>query len=205
MVLSRIPLDDVDTLFDSKTSQRKGRIPKASFNYLVSRTFMRPRDLIQFLIEIQKTAPSAVSISKKTVEATEKTYSRDKVDDVRNEYRKAAPWVDDALDALKQGPNKFDSRKDLEEHLSAKIAVDRLSSLAVKDRDGLIDWMIEASVLGAALRKIATETIRFRCEGDPVSLEGDSTAWVHPALFSGLALFEPRTARSGGEAPDAPR
>jgi hypothetical protein len=196
MVQSRVSLDDLDALFDSRTTQRKGRIPKASFNYLVSRTLMRPRDLIQFLIELQKSSPNSHTISKKSVEATEKTYSRDKVDDIRNEYRKAAPWVDDALDALKQGPNKFESRAELESHLSSKISSNRLSEGPIKNVDGLVDWMIETSILGAALRRVATETIKFRCEGDPVSLEGDSTAWVHPALFAGLALFEPRTSRT---------
>lgn len=196
MIQSRVGLNEVDDLFDTRTSQRKGRIPKASFNYLVSPTFMRPRDLIQFLIELQKADPDATTISKKSVEGTERTYSRDKVDDLRNEYRKAAPWVDDALDALKQGPNKFDSRSELVAHLTAKTPQTHLAGSAIKNVDGLVDWMIETSILGAALRKVATETIKFRCEGDPVSLEGDSTAWVHPALFAGLSLSEPRASRT---------
>lgn len=196
MVQTRVAVAEADELFDTRTTQRKGRIPKASFNYLVSRTFMRPRDLIQFLIELQKDNPVDSTISKKSVEETERTYSRDKVDDLRNEYRKAAPWVDDALDALKQGPNKFDSRAELEAHLAAKTPEARLAATAIKNVDGLVDWMIETSILGAALRKVATETIKFRCEGDPVSLEGDSTAWVHPALFAGLSLYEPRASRA---------
>ena len=195
MLQTRIGADELDWIFESKTSQRKGRIPKGSFNYFVSRTFMRPRDLIQFLTEVQNLFPDEGTISKRIVVEAEKAYSRDKVDDLGNEYRKAAPWVDAALSGLKQGPNKFDSRADLEAHLSGKITASTLASTGVATVSDLVDWMIETSVLGAALRKTATETIRFRCEGDSVSLEGDSTAWVHPALFSGLALYEPRTSR----------
>ncbi|WP_395244282.1 P-loop ATPase, Sll1717 family [Agromyces sp. MMS24-K17] len=196
MVQNRIGEDGLESLFESRTSQRKGRIPKGSFNYLASRTFMRPRDLIQFLIEIQNAFPDETVIGKRVVVDSEQTYSRDKVDDLGNEYRKAAPWVDPALSALKQGPNKFESRADLEAHLAKKISAEQLAGLAIGDVHNLVDWMIETSILGAALRKTATETIRFRCEGDSVSLEGDSTAWVHPGLFLGLALYEPRTSRA---------
>lgn len=196
MLQTRIGDEGLDAIFESRTTQRKGRIPKGSFNYLASRTFMRPRDLIQFLIEIQNSFPEDVVIGKRVVVGAEKTYSRDKVDDLGNEYRKAAPWVDVALAAMKQGPNKFESRADLESHLAPKIQQSALESTGIDDVGSLVDWMIETSILGAALRKTATETIRFRCEGDSVSLEGDSTAWVHPALFSGLSLFEPRAARA---------
>lgn len=196
MLQTRLGSDvPVSTLFETEATRRKGRIPHGSFNYLVSRTFMRPRDLIQFLTLIRNTAPDNGRITREVVDKTEPTYSRAKVDDLRNEYRRAAPWVADALDALKQGPNKFESRLELEERLAEKIDVDHLKAIGGRSIQELIDWMIEVSILGAALRKTATETTRFRCEGDDVSLEGDSTAWVHPALFRGLSLYEPRAAR----------
>lgn len=182
------------SLFDSQTSQKKGRIPKGSFNYLVSRTFMRPRDLLQFLTKLQFAEPNATVVTKALVEAVEPTYSREKVDDLSQEYRRGAPWVDAALGGLKQGPNKYESRMELEGRLAERVSSSDLRSWSMEVSD-LVEWMTEASILGAAPRTVKTETIRFRCEGEPVSLEGDSTAWVHPALFKGLALSEPRATR----------
>lgn len=201
MIENRIDLSSIDEMFASATRQRKGRMAKGSFNYLVSRTFMRPRDLIQFLSELQNAGPEATKINKSLVERSEKNYSLAKVDDIRNEYRKSAPWVVDALDALKQGRNKFESRAELEAQLFKKIHPDRLREyfergLPVSDVPSLVDWMIDTSILGAATRKVKSETINFRCEGNPVTLEGDSTAWVHGSLFTGLSLYEPRSSRS---------
>jgi hypothetical protein len=195
MLAERVGPDVAGELFESKTSQRKGRIPKGSLNYLVSRTFMRPRDLLQLLQKLQYNDPSADRITKRLVEATEPGYSRDKVDDLRQEYRRGAPWVDDALDALKQGPNKFDSRRELEERLTERIKPTALQTYGLTVPD-LVEWMTETSILGAAPRLVKTETIQFRCEGISVSLEGESTAWVHPALFQGLSLSEPRARRA---------
>lgn len=195
MLQARFGNVGVDDIFDSKTVQKKGRIPKGSFNYVVSRTFMRPRDLLQFLIGIRNAYPDSGVITKAIVEEVEPDYSRDKLDDLRQEYRKGAPWVDSALDALKQGPNKFDSRVELEDRLSSKFDKGKFDAKRMASISDLVDWLVEASVLGSAPRQVRTETIVFRCEGRPVSLEGESTAWIHPALFSGLSLSEPRTAR----------
>lgn len=194
MMQNRLGETSLASIFESDTNQRKGRIPKGSFNYLVSRTFMRPRDLIQFLDRIQKAAPNAQIINREIVEVAERGYSRDKVSDLRNEYRLGAPWIEGVLSALRQGPNKYDSKSELESRIEEKIDFTRLPE-DKQSADALIEWMIEISLLGAALRRTQTETIRFQCEGDPVSLEQDSTAWVHPALFAGLSLFEPRAVR----------
>ncbi len=201
MLQERFGSVQVDDIFDSKTSQRKGRIPKGSFNYIASRTFMRPRDLLQFLIRIKNAEPDAEKVTKRIVEANEADYSRDKLDDVRQEYRRGAPWVDLALDALKQGPNKFESRTELEARLESRIDRDKLADSGMPSIRDLVEWLTEASILGAARRQIATETIVFRCEGQSVSLEGDSTAWVHPSLFLGLNLSEPRTTRKAAGPP----
>lgn len=198
MLQARLGTVKIDHLFDSSTNQKKGRIPKGSFNYIVSRTFMRPRDLLQFLINIRDAYPDSTIITKGIVEDVEPTYSRDKLDDLRQEYRKGAPWVDSALDALKQGPNKFDSRTELEERLSFRFDKSKFEPSRMASIPDLVDWLVEASVLGSAPRSVQTETIVFRCEGKPVSLEGESTSWVHPALFSGLSLSEPRAARRPG-------
>lgn len=195
MLQARLGAIQVDDVFDSRTSQKKGRIPKGSFNYLVSRTFMRPRDLLQFLIGLRNAHPDSSVITKSIVEDVEPAYSREKLDDLRQEYRKGAPWVDSALDALKQGPNKFDSRSDLEERLRSRFDEAMFDSRRMASIGDLVEWLVEASVLGSAPRLVRTETIVFRCEGRPVSLEGESTAWVHPALFSGLSLSEPRASR----------
>lgn len=194
MLQDRIGEVSLESMFESATSQRKGRIAKGSINYLISRTFMRPRDLLQFLIKIQSDAPGEGQITKEVVEACEPAYSQDKVDDLRQEYRRGAPWVDLALDALRQGPNKFEDRGSLERRLAERIEPEDLRERGI-DLPKLVEWMVDASILGAAPRTVRTQSIRFKSEGASVSLGGDSTAWVHPALFLGLSLSEPRAQR----------
>lgn len=194
LIQQRLPEGvELDAIFESQTSQRKGRMAKGSFNYLVSRTFMRPRDLISFLSTIRSTGLDTTVIDKQLVEAAESRYSREKVDDLRQEYRRGAPWIDPTLDALRQGPNKFDSRSDLEMRVSRVFTAD--SDYLVSTPAELVDWMVDISIVGTAPRAKATETIRFACEGDPVALTDDRAAWIHPALFRGLALTEPRDRR----------
>ncbi|WP_433436305.1 P-loop ATPase, Sll1717 family [Nonomuraea sp. CA-141351] len=193
MLESRLRLP-ASSIFESKATTHKGRIAKGSLSHLVNRTFMRPRDLLQFFQAIRSDHPSEERITKRMVEKTEPRYSRDKVDDLRQEYRRGAPWIDAALDALKQGSNKFESRAAVEERLATRIDSDSLKEWRISV-DDLIDWLTEISVLGAAPRQVRRQKIRFRCEGDNVSIEGDSTVWVHPALFLGLSLTEPRPRR----------
>jgi hypothetical protein len=196
MLESRLDAVAIDSIFETKTDVYKGRIPKGSFNYLVSRTFMRPRDLLQFLNAVRSEEPNAEKITSRIVERAETRYSREKVDDLRQEYRRGAPWIDGAIESLRQGPNKFDTRVDLEARLGERIDQARLAQWSMSVRE-LVDWLMEISVLGASPRRVRRQRIRYRCEGDTVSLEGDSTAWIHPALFHGLSLTEPRTNRLG--------
>ncbi|GAA1626632.1 P-loop ATPase, Sll1717 family [Actinoplanes couchii] len=196
MLESRLDSITLNSIFETSTDIHKGRIPKGSFNYLVSRTFMRPRDLLQFLNAVRSENPDATNITSRIVEKAETRYSRDKVDDLRQEYRRGAPWIDVAIESLRQGPNKFDTRVELEQRLGERADIARLNQWGMSIRD-LVDWLMEISVLGASPRKVRRQRIRYRCEGDTVSLEGDSTAWIHPALFHGLSLTEPRASRLG--------
>lgn len=195
MLQGRLGHVQVDSIFESATTQKKGRIAKGSFNYFVSRTFMRPRDLIQFLGDAQRTAPDAPQITRSISIEAEGNYSRTKVDDLRNEYRRGAPWTDAAVDALKQGPNKYDTRRELEARLTQRLDASVFDNPKMRSVQDMVEWLTDISIIGAAPRTVATETIQFRCEGKQVSLEGDSTTWVHPALFLGLSLSEPRVPR----------
>lgn len=195
MLQQRLEPVQVDDIFESATTQKKGRVAKGSFNYFVSRTFMRPRDLIQFLGAAQRVAADEPMITRDIAIDAEQTYSRTKVSDLRNEYRRGAPWTDAALDALKQGPNKFDTRHELESWLKERIDSSVFDDPRMRSVQDLVEWLTDISVLGAAPRVVATETIQFRCEGKQVSLGGDTTTWIHPALFLGLYLFEPRVSR----------
>ncbi|WP_400994813.1 P-loop ATPase, Sll1717 family [Agromyces sp. GXQ0307] len=186
---------ELDDIFETRTQQRGGRIPIGSFNYLVSRTFMRPRDLIQFLSEIQTAAPDAEKIRRGAVQAAEVEYSKNKVDDLLNEYRRAAPWVEDAFNALRFGPTKYGSRSEVLSRLS-DIDTAQLQSRGMRGLEELADWMVEESVLGSSLRQGVNAPRQFRCEGAQVQLREDRPAWVHPALVLGLALTEPRAARN---------
>jgi hypothetical protein len=59
-------------------------MPGVRFTILSKRTFLRPREVIQFLQECQKRSPlDATEISKDTIRDAEERYSSWKVDDLK--------------------------------------------------------------------------------------------------------------------------
>ncbi len=61
-------------------------------DYLLRRTFMRPREVLQFVdLCFKEAGPEAVEVSKKQLRTAELTFSSWKVDDLKQEYSKAFP------------------------------------------------------------------------------------------------------------------
>ena len=89
MVERRLPKDvSVDELFEP--GEMRGS--KAPFDYIVKRTFLRPREVLQFLDECLRKAPrDAIVITKENVRAAEERYSSWKVADLKQEFAKVFP------------------------------------------------------------------------------------------------------------------
>ena len=91
------------------------------FNYIVKRTFLRPREVIQFLQECQKrSAAGATEISKDIIREAEERYSSWKVDDLKQEFQRVFPKFSALLEALRQIQHRYDSIDDFLELLHQK-------------------------------------------------------------------------------------
>ncbi len=92
---------------------------------------------------------------------------------------------------------RWPARRDLKTRPMEQLKPEVFENPKMRLVHDMVEWSTDISVLGAAPRTLATETIQFRCEGKQVSLGGDTTTWVHPELFLGPSLYEPRAPRQG--------
>jgi len=192
MIQLRLPPNiTVDELFEP--GDMRGSIQP--FNYLVKRTFLRPREVIQFIQECQRRSPAgAVEISKTALREAEERYSLWKVEDLKQEYRRRYPEFEDALEALRQGFHRYDSLDEFETYLRERIP-------ALVDKFGarrLMELLFNASVIGIRLGNAGTA--RFKCEDSDLLLPASGGVYVHQSLYRGLSIRERRSGERGSGA-----
>ena len=173
----------VDDIFEE--GDMRGSI--APFNYLVKRTFLRPREIIQFLQLCQKRTPAgATEIAKDTIREAEELYSAWKVDDLKQEYRHVFSDFDVLLEALRQTQHRFDSIDEFAAALteSAPQLVESHGSRELMQR------LFDASIIGVRLRDAGVA--RFRCEDPDLLLPATGSVYIHQSLYKGLNISEKR-------------
>lgn len=173
----------VEALFEP--GNMRGSI--APFNYIVKRTFLRPREVLQFVYECLRDAgPGTDVVSKDNVRAAEGRYSRWKVADLKQEFSKVFPAFDQLLEALRQERQRFDSIEDLTALLERK-----LPDLA-KQYGGrvLVETLLDASVIG--VRVADTGPARYKSEDLELVLPSSGAVYVHQAVHRGLNIKETR-------------
>jgi hypothetical protein len=118
MLDKRLPEDvDTDELFEP--GDMRGSIKP--FNYIVKRTFLRPREILQFVeLAIKEAGREATEISKEAVRSAEVLYSRWKVEDLKQEFSKVSPHFDQLLEVLRQEVHRYESIDDLVRVLAEK-------------------------------------------------------------------------------------
>jgi len=157
------------------------------FNYLVKRTFLRPREVIQFLQACANIAGrDATEISKEHIRQAEERYSAWKVEDLKQEYRRLHPDFESALEALRQGLHRYDSLEEFEKFLRGRIPqiIERIGSRPI------IELLFNASVIGVRLGNAGSP--RFRCEDSGLVLPASGAVYVHQSLYRGLSIREKR-------------
>lgn len=184
MINARLPDGiSVDEIFEE--GDMRGSI--APFNYIVKRTFLRPREVIQFLQECQKrSAYDAIEISKDTIREAEERYSSWKVDDIKQEYRRLFPQFDDLLEALRQSQHRYDTVEDFLGLLENRVK-DLVNEFGGRD---LMRRLFDASIIGVRLGNAGTA--RFRCEDADLLLPTDGSVYIHQSLYKGLSIRETR-------------
>lgn len=184
MINKRLPNDvSIDDIFEE--GDMRGSI--SPFNYIVKRTFLRPREVIQFLQECQKrTQQNEMEILKDTIRDAEERYSGWKVDDLKQEYRRLFPSFGDLLEALRQSQHRYDSVDDFADLLKAKCPklVEQYGERALMER------LFDASVIGVRLGNAGVA--RFRCEDSDLLLPSTGSVYIHQSLYKGLNIRERR-------------
>lgn len=173
----------VDDIFEK--GDMRGSI--APFNYLVKRTFLRPREIIQFLQLCQKrTEAGSTEIAKDTIREAEELYSAWKVDDLKQEYSRVFSDFDALIESLRQTQHRFDS---IDEFVAAlgENAPRLVESYGARE---LMQKLFDASIIGVRLRDAGVA--RFRCEDPDLLLPATGSVYIHQSLYKGLNISEKR-------------
>ncbi len=158
---------------------------KKPFEYLVSRTFQQPRELLQFLQKcIEAAGPSRQFISKEDIEEGELGYSGWKVKDLKQEFSKAVPEIDPLIDAFRRELHQYESLGELDLLLWRKCRelVDRYGERKLQE------MLFSTSAIG--IRLSSSDRIRYRFEYTDLELMDSDTISLHPALWRGLNIRE---------------
>jgi hypothetical protein len=184
MLQNRLPEGlTVDKLFEDGM-MRGGVTP---FSHIVKRTFLRPREVLQFVDRCLTVAgDDAVLISKDSIRSAEETYSGWKVDDLKQEYVKVSPHFEPLIEALRQEVHRYDTFDELSEMLNRKVP-DVVEQLGAR---GALEFLFDSSVIG--IRQGGTGSTRFKSEDPDLRLPSSGAAYVHQGLYKGLNIVEAR-------------
>jgi hypothetical protein len=118
------------------------------FNYLVKRTFLRPREVLQFLNEcIGVAGPDAAEIAKDAIRTAESRYSRWKLDDLKQEYSKVFPEFNRLVEVFRQELLRYESLEELGALLRRKCP----QLIEQYGERTLMETLLNASVIGVRL------------------------------------------------------
>lgn len=184
MLSKRLPEQiQADDLFE--TGEMRGSIKP--FNYIVKRTLLRPREILQFVeLALKQAGSEATEISKDAIRSAEPLYSSWKVEDLKQEFAKGSEDFGELLEALRQEVHRYESLEDLARVLSKKAGdvIDRIGSRRA------LEILFEASVIGIRLR--GSGSPRFKSEDPQLALPSEGAVYVHQSLYKGLNIIEAR-------------
>lgn len=184
MVQERLP-DHVTVAELFEPGEMRGSI--APFNYIAKRTFLRPREILQFLDEcIRRAGQSATEITKDNIREAEERYSSWKVEDLKQEYRRLYPDFEEIVETLRQAQHRYDTFEEFEAHLRGR-APQLVEKLGVRR---VIERLFNASAIGVRLADAGSP--RFRSEDSDLMLPAVGAIYVHQGLYKGMNLREKR-------------
>ncbi len=183
----------VDELFEDGWMRGSVR----PFDHILKRTFLRPREVLQFVDLCLKTSKSdAREVTKEVIKEAENRFSSWKVEDLKQEYSKSTPSLPKLVEALRQQVHRYDSFDELIATLKSREAtlVEQLGEREV------LQILFDASVLG--IRVSGAGATRFKATSPELTLPTAGVVYVHQGLYKGLNLTETRKSRdSEAEAP----
>ncbi len=193
---------------------------QATREYILDRTLMRPRDAILFVNECLERGADKLNVGPAIIKDAESTYSRKRLDSLRDEWLNLYPLLPDYLEPLRGKPSHFEARFfDAEEmrDLALKVAttaqtdVDRLGAFAIRAVNGAEDfnhWAFEkewlrhlykVGVLGIKNSGYATMLWSYKDKqevlADEISLE--TRVEIHPMVRLALGTIPASGATPG--------
>ncbi len=184
---------------------------KDAAGYLVERTLMRPRDLIEFFNHIVEDAAGKATITRELIVNGEGTYSKNRLRSLQDEWISDYPSLIECSSLLKQKPKAFRLnsflREDVEEFClnysidnRGRSRADLLSVQANAVADGIVPWevfirsMIHVFYITGVvgLKTEAFESYQWAHEGPSTVIADtigmDTSAMVHPMFHRVLGI-----------------
>lgn len=190
MVQNRLPAGtELSELFEP--GDMRGSTPP--FSYIVKRTFLRPREVLQYIDACITFSDEGEShISKQVIRDAESSYSTAKVKDLKQEYSTVLPEFDDLLECFRQGAHRYDSLEDLGALLDNKASL-LVQKYGVRH---LLEQLFDFSVIGVRLNDAGST--RFKAEDENLALPTSGTVYIHQSLHKGLNIIEARKSQQVG-------
>jgi len=180
-------------------------------SYLVNRTLMRPRDLIEFFNNIVENAAGKAELTKELIFLGEGIYSKNRLRSLQDEWISDYPSLIECSALLKQKPSSFRlssmQREEVEEfcliysiNYNGRPRADLLSVQSRAVADGIVPWEVflrsmihvfyRTGVVG--LKTEAFESYQWAHEGpsaivaDTIGME--TSAMIHPMFHRVLGI-----------------
>ncbi len=169
-----------------------------SFNYIVERTLLRPRELIQFCNDIARAATASnqkFPVSRELIAVAEVQYSQERLRDIASEYRFQFPALDSVFESFR-GMGALLTREELELHCMSILMGDvRVGDatkawLASMDSEDMIHSLWQVGFL-RCLPPSAGEARYYGVHEAPGMVVKNSRAFqVHPMFRRGLGMLQ---------------
>lgn len=156
-----------------------------TFNYLLSRTLMRPRDLLQFMNRCIEVAINRLSekVGVPDIEQAERSYSEDLLLVTSYEIYDTRPQYGDVLYAFHGQPSHLE--RDEAEHILLTAGVDE------EDTDNVIEILLWFGFFGASFHSTGEEMFAYSVQYNIRRLQypiqtGSAALVIHPAFRAAL-------------------
>lgn len=196
LLSKRLPAGvNVDDLFEE--GLMRGSVKP--FDHMLKRTFLRPREILQFAnLCLDSGSPDSFEITKQNIRDAESRFSSWKVEDLKQEYAKSEPSLPDLVEALRQQVHRYESLDELSSALKARNS-ELINFLGERSA---LQILFDASVIG--IRVSGAGATRFKATSPELALPESGVVYVHQGLYKGLNLTETRRPRNDDIDADEP-
>ena len=179
-----------------------------SFDYVLARTFHRPREVIQFCAEViqgARRSGTMACIDRERIEQVEHRYSHERLQDTAAEFRFSYPGLASVFEVFRGGPQRL-SREELEYTClrisDGDVGVDRRAEAWVErfDEQGIVEVLWHVGFLQAGVRRSGAPDQEFisRHTFPHAGVRRAEEFRIHPMFAAYLGLAADTPAALGG-------